>query len=67
MKKIKVRYEGEFEDNASECNGLAELAMGKSCEVKIKCKATAVVGSLGKVFVEGENFATINADLECVA
>jgi hypothetical protein len=67
MKKIVVKYAGEFEDNASECNGLAVLAVGKSCEVKIKCKAGAVVGSLGNIFVEGENFATLSAKLECVA
>jgi hypothetical protein len=66
-KKLKVKYNGEFEDNASQCNGLANLAVGNSCEVKIKCKAGAVIGNKGEVFVEGENFATLNAQLECVA
>jgi hypothetical protein len=66
-RRLRVRYEGEFEDNASECNGLAGLAVGASCEVKIKCKAGAVIGNLGKVFVEGENFPALSADLECVA
>lgn len=59
-----VRYEGEFEDNASKCDGLEELQPFHTCEVKIKCGNEK---ALGKVFVEGEPFLVTSAKLECVA
>lgn len=66
-KKLTVSYVGEFEDNASPCNGLAKLAVNAKCEVRIKCKATAKIGDKGEVSVKGENFADLDAKLECIA